>query len=518
MSAAVGAAESSGSGIVETVAGTSELSGNSDSQLNQPYGVAVGSDGTFYVADTNNHRVQKVDPEGAVTTVAGTTGSAGISDSQLNNPLGVAVDAAGNVYVADSFNHRIQKVDSEGTVTTVAGTAGVIGTSVNHLHYPYDIAFDDAGNLYIADSNNHRVQKVDTEGTVTAVAGITGSPGQSVNQLSYPRDVAVDSEGNVYVLDNGNSRVQKVDSEANVATVAGTTGSPGDSASQLNNPFGISVDGAGNVYVADSNNSRVQKVDTEGNVTTIAGTVGVTGATGGLLKWPNGVAVDADGDIYIADTHNQRIQKITYDNDAPTINLAGAGSSRVGGNAKATFSCVDASAITSCAATLDGDSVAAGASLTRTRGSHTLVVTAIDAAGNTATESILYVVAGKRELTGAYTGVSGTSGSIARLYMATFGRNPEATGFAFWETSHHEGMTLQQMANHFAASPEFGSLYGDTSNSEFVDLMYLNVMARTADAEGHAFWLGQLDAGMTQPRMLLMLSDSPEFKGLTYTS
>ena len=76
-----------------------------------PDGVATDADGNVYVADCDNHRIQKFDSDG---TFVAKWGSAGTGDGQFERPSGVAIDAAGNVYVADTDNNRIQKFDSDG--------------------------------------------------------------------------------------------------------------------------------------------------------------------------------------------------------------------------------------------------------------------------------------------------------------------------------------------------------------------------------------------------------------------
>src|SRR5437763_16031533 len=65
------------------------------------------------------------------TTLAG--GGGFVSPEQpgtalrLSSPAGVAVDSAGNVYVADTFNHAIRKVTPQGVLTTLVGSPGTSG-------------------------------------------------------------------------------------------------------------------------------------------------------------------------------------------------------------------------------------------------------------------------------------------------------------------------------------------------------------------------------------------------------
>ena len=95
--------------------------GNSNSALapvpdGGPEGVAVGPDGSLYIADTYNCRVRKVGAGGVITTVAGgdTCGGDGdggpAADAELWGPRGIAVDKHGNLYIADTDNNRIRVV------------------------------------------------------------------------------------------------------------------------------------------------------------------------------------------------------------------------------------------------------------------------------------------------------------------------------------------------------------------------------------------------------------------------
>src|SRR6185369_7788608 len=148
-----------------------------DAELDSPEAVALDDDGDLYIADTQNHRVRRVDADtGIITPVAG-NGTAGDSGdggpataASLDQPRGVAIDAAGRVFIADTNNHRIRRVDLSGNIQTIAGT-GDTGYSGDNgpataakLRFPRSVAFDSGGDLYFADTENDRVRKVELPG------------------------------------------------------------------------------------------------------------------------------------------------------------------------------------------------------------------------------------------------------------------------------------------------------------------------------------------------------------------
>ncbi|MBM3274233.1 MAG: hypothetical protein FJZ00_03710 [Candidatus Sericytochromatia bacterium] len=156
-------------GQVTTLVGSAGVGfsdGAADSaMLNRPFGLAADAGGNLYVADTDNHRVRKILPNGFVSTLAG--GDPGFKDgirtaAQFNFPRGVAVDSAGRVYVADAGNHAIRVIETTGEVKTVAGgTAGFLDGTLAQARFdePSGLAFyPDDGSLIIADTNNHRIR------------------------------------------------------------------------------------------------------------------------------------------------------------------------------------------------------------------------------------------------------------------------------------------------------------------------------------------------------------------------
>jgi uncharacterized protein (TIGR03437 family) len=168
----------SGSALVEVAAGKGAAGNSGDggparaAQLNQPGACAADSFGNVFLADTMNHRIRKVAPDGLITTVAGTgePGSAGdggpATEARLSAPGGIAVNDSGEIYIADTGNHRIRRVGANGEIQTIAGlgTAGFEGdggsASEALLNSPAGLALDGAGTVYVADTGNHRVRRL----------------------------------------------------------------------------------------------------------------------------------------------------------------------------------------------------------------------------------------------------------------------------------------------------------------------------------------------------------------------
>ena len=108
-------------------------------------------------------------------------------------------------------------------------------------------------------------------------------------------------------------------------------------------------------------------------------------------------------------------------------------------------------------------------------------------------------------------------GSVYRLYLAYFLRPADSGGFAFY-TNQATSRSLGSISNDFAVSPEFVERYGALTDREFLDLIYANVLSRTPDDAGYAFWVDQMQRGTTRGDVMLAFSESPEFVVRTGTT
>lgn len=156
-------------GNVTTLAGSPGLPGSQDgtgsaARFSLPRGIAVDSSFNLYVADTSNSTIRKVTSAGVVTTLAGSAGLIGAVDGSgpaagFSTPFGVAVNSAGTVFVADTDNELIRKVTESGVVTTLGGQAATAGAtdglgSAARFDCPRGVAVDGIGRLYVGDTGN----------------------------------------------------------------------------------------------------------------------------------------------------------------------------------------------------------------------------------------------------------------------------------------------------------------------------------------------------------------------------
>jgi len=100
---------------------------------------------------------------------------------------------------------------------------------------------------------------------------------------------------------------------------------------------------------------------------------------------------------------------------------------------------------------------------------------------------------------------------VTRLYDTMFNREPEDVGLTFWTNALRAGADLDDLAGLFVETPEFRDRYGDTSNQEFVTLLYRNALNREPDAAGQAFWVDVLVSGRADREdVVLAFSESAE--------
>ncbi|MFD0672846.1 stalk domain-containing protein [Cohnella sp. GCM10027633] len=334
--------------------------------LRMPEGLAIGTDGSLYVADVDNHHIGRL-KDGEFETFAGLAGllfrdgngypSGGFADgnrdtAMFRSPSAIAAGPDGSLYVADSDNHSIRRIYPTGKVATLAGN-GVIGSKdgmgeAASFQHPEGIAVSGDGTVYVADTLNHAIRRIKPDGTTTTLNAISSRvvevyPGVVKKAGDYrdgdlsfalfnePSGIAIDAKGNLFVSDTGNHRIRYIDlTLGTVVTVAGTSpkykedalyaqgGYKDGTSSQalFGSPQGIALDAKGGLVIADSMNHAIRYLR-GGIVSTLAGN-GVQGVSGmrdgtetsALFDTPQGVAIASDGTIYVADSGNDAIRRI----------------------------------------------------------------------------------------------------------------------------------------------------------------------------------------------------------------
>jgi DNA-binding beta-propeller fold protein YncE len=211
--------------------------------------IAFAPDGTFYVADPGNVRIQQFAPDRSFVRAWG-------REETLHAPFvmpgAVAVGPDGAVYVSDEDRMDITKFSADGQFLT---TIGSYGQQSGQLRAPGGLAVDAAGNVWVADTYNDRVQRFRPDGAVDAIIGADGS---GAGELLHPRDVAVDADGRLYVADMGHDDVRVFGADGRFLV---STSSGGNPLANLSYPLAVAVGPDGVVYVVDSQRVRAMRLD-----------------------------------------------------------------------------------------------------------------------------------------------------------------------------------------------------------------------------------------------------------------
>jgi predicted membrane-bound mannosyltransferase/DNA-binding beta-propeller fold protein YncE len=282
--------------------------------LNAPRAIAAGLDNDIYVADSRNHRILHIGDDGSLLNEWGTFAdqqSGNAPAGTFNEPWGVAVGPDGSVYVSDTWNHRVQKFTKDGKPITMWGQYGQplpdVPESKSYFWGPRGIAVDSQGHVFVADTGNKRIVVFDSDGNYITEFGTAGlDPGQ----FDEPVGVAVAEDGTVFVTDTWNQRIQSF-----IPNEDGTFYAPlqqwdvnawfGQSLD--NKPF-IAVDKDKHVFIADPEGYRVIEFTDTGEFVRAWGDFGSGPSEIGLAA---GVAVDPAGYIWVTDAGNNRILRYT---------------------------------------------------------------------------------------------------------------------------------------------------------------------------------------------------------------
>ena len=286
--------------LAEVFAGSGESGNAADGEFRlnavfaSPRGIAIDGLGRLLIADTGNHRIRRIEPDGALRVVAGTgaPGSEGdggaATAAQLNRPSAMAVDGQGSIYVADSGNFRIRKIDPDGVITTFAGGSqpgvGGDGGPARDAQFtePVGLALGPDGSMFVVDGPVHRVRVIRPNGVIQAFAGngvdgLGGDGGPAAQAaLGFPQRVAINADGSVLVTQLQAGVVRRIAPNGSIETVAGSgradapTEGPAREVS-LDAPIGVAVDTVGAVYVVSSGSGQVVRMDPSGHAQVIAG-------------------------------------------------------------------------------------------------------------------------------------------------------------------------------------------------------------------------------------------------------
>ncbi len=284
--------------------------GNAAGQFMSPRSIAVAADGSVYIADAGNHRVQHISANGEILAEWGqytniTSGE--LPDGGFNDPWGhgspwgIAIGPEGTVYVADTWGHRIQYFTSEGEFLGTFGKEGQ-GQEGDVFWGPRAVLADRQGRVFVADTGNKRVIFFDDKG---AYLGQFGGTDYGLAQLNEPVGLAMDEDGRLYVADTWDQRVIVFEeiSDGNFQMVKEWEIEGWYGTSLDNKPY-IAVSPSGQVCVSDPEGFRILCFDRDGQFLTGWGDYGAGPNQFGL---PCGLAFGPDGSLWVSDARNHRL-------------------------------------------------------------------------------------------------------------------------------------------------------------------------------------------------------------------
>jgi uncharacterized protein (TIGR03437 family) len=337
-----------------TEAGDGDFVANASIRFLQ--GVATDPSGAIYIADADDHRIRRIDPNGRIQTIAGEglpgfSGDGGpASRARINTPYGITVTPEGDIVFADLGNARVRRISRAGQIDTLVGggtravpAAGqFLAPREVRLLAPRNVLSSTNGSLFISDFSANVVLELRSDGQLTAMPNSTVA-------LNSPAGLALDAEGQLLVADSGNARIRRLRRDGRIDFLLSAS-----AAAPLERPVGLARHRNGNLLIADTRGDYLWQLDPQGrtsivspggrdvttdnfdNVITAGGSWlrrlsplglieilisnassrfrGDNGpALAARLNRPQGIVVDSRGQIYFSDTGNHRIRRINAD-------------------------------------------------------------------------------------------------------------------------------------------------------------------------------------------------------------
>ena len=274
-------------------------SGSAAGDLNEPRGIHISQDGSIFVADSNNNRIQQFSQTGELLSSWGTYASVQEGKAPggtLNQPWGVVTGKDGSVYVVDTFNHRIQKFSSNGEFIKTLGIFAQ-GTNPDTIWGPRGIAIDPKGNVIIADTGNKRVVIYDKDlNFITQFGGA----GFEAGQFDEPVGIDVSDTGIIAVADTWNRRVQffSPDESGLVYTQTGEFEVDAWYGQSLENKPFLAFSPKGTLFVTDPEGGRILEFSLSGEL--IQGWQDFS-VSSEVFSRPYGLDFDAQGNLWVSD-------------------------------------------------------------------------------------------------------------------------------------------------------------------------------------------------------------------------
>ncbi len=276
-------------------------------QLDTPTGIAIGADGTIYVLNAGNARIDRYAPDGTFI---------GVWNGQVEAPLqlswngwqggtGLKVGPDGLLYIADTWNHNVVVVSPAGTVVRMLGNRGVqtditdVGTPDQQpglFFGPRDVAITDE-RIFVTDTGNERVQVFANDGTfITAFGGYGSGDGQFIE----PTGIVAAPDGSIWVADSGNARLQQFTPEGEFISEYPVQ--------EWENQFGIdrlnmlAIDDAGILYYTVPNRGVWAWKD--GNSTQLPGSRSINAG---------GIAIAGEGELLVTDRTSASVVRLVVE-------------------------------------------------------------------------------------------------------------------------------------------------------------------------------------------------------------